>query len=139
MMNGTRMFATVAVCALLTSIGLAAEETIHFREGGGSGYTDVLFDDTRIFYNPADDTTRGNEGYNGIQCSSSEISFIAVKDMFTELPLTSGGCDIQINSATLHLFRYNQGSSSITDRSGRGMIVPRVARRRVSTHPARGK
>ena len=46
-MNGPRMFATLAVCALLASFALA-EETIHFREGGGVGYTDVLFDDTWI-------------------------------------------------------------------------------------------
>jgi len=114
-MSKTQLTATALIgCLFLTAAAHAAEETIHFREGGGEGYTDVLFDDTRIFYSPADDTTRGNEGYNGIQCSSSEISLIAIKNMFAELPATSGGCDIQISSATLHLFRYNQGSSSIT-------------------------
>ena len=39
-MNGIRIFTTVLVCALLTSFALAAD-TIHFREGGGTGYTDV--------------------------------------------------------------------------------------------------
>jgi len=92
----------------------SALETVHFREGGGSGYTDVTFDDTWINYNPADDTTHGNDGYNGIQCSSSQVTLIAVKDMFAELPKTTGGNDIVIQSATLHLFRYNAGTNSNT-------------------------
>ena len=109
-MPRSRMLTTLAVCALLASFALA-EETIHFREGGGSGYTDVSFDDTWI--DPNDNNTHGNDGYNGIKASTSCASLIAVKDLFTELPLTSGGANIQINSATLHLFRY-QGTSSTT-------------------------
>ena len=102
--------ATVALCVA----GTATAATMHFREGGGTGYTDVLFDDTMIKYaNPATSTTYGNNGYNGLQVSSSVATLIAVKDMFSELPATSGGCDLQINSATLHIFRY-QGSSSTT-------------------------
>ena len=105
-MDGPRIITTVALCALLVSSADATEETIHFREGGGSGYTDVLFDDTWITYSPAADNTHGNDSYNGIKVSTSIASLIAVKDLFTGLPLTSGGCDIRINSATLYLFRY---------------------------------
>jgi len=104
------MFTLPAACLLVTAAAQA--DTIHFREGGGSGYTDVTFDDTYIVYNPADDTTHGNQDYDGIQCSSSKVTLIAIKDMFTELPISSGGQSIQIQSATLHLFRYNSGSSS---------------------------
>jgi len=105
---------TIAVtgCLFLTA-AVEAAETIHFREGGGAGYTDVLFDDTWI--DTEDDDTHGNDGYNGIKAGDTpnEIALLAVKDLFTELPLTSGGCDIQINSATLHLFRYQGNSSDV--------------------------
>jgi hypothetical protein len=93
-------------CLLLTAVGQAAEETIHFREGGGTGYTDVLFDDTYISHNPADWVTSGDATW--IQASGSKVLLLAIKDLFTDVPATSGGCDIQINSATLHLFRHYQ-------------------------------
>jgi len=93
-------------------------ETIHFREGGGTGYTDVTFDDTWIATYPATDNTYGNDNYNGIYAKDDyptavRVSLIAVKDMFTELPATTSGKDIVIASATLYLYRY-QGSSSTT-------------------------
>jgi len=92
----------------------AAEETMHFREGGGVGYTDATFDDTYLKVSPATDDTYGTLSYNGIQAdSSTEVSLIAVKGMFTELPKTTGGKDINIVDAKLHLFRY-QGDSSAT-------------------------
>jgi len=114
-MSKTQLIAIAVMgCLFLTAAGQAAEETIHFREGGGEGYTDVTFDDTWIMISPADDTTRGNDGYNGIEITAStKIFLLAIKDLFSELPATSGGCDIQINSATLHLFRYAVGTSSI--------------------------
>ena len=91
--------------------------TIHFREGGGTGYTDVTFDDTYIKSYPATDDTYGNLSYDGIyardDASYERVSLIAVKDMFTELPPTTGGKDIVITSAILYLYRY-QGSSSTT-------------------------
>jgi len=113
-MSRTQLIAIAVMgCLSLAAVGQAAE-TIHFREGGGSGYTDVTFDDTWVRYSPADDNTHGNDSYHGIHAAdAADASLIAIKDLFTELPLTSGGCDIQINSATLHLFRY-QGSSSTT-------------------------
>jgi len=97
-----------------TYVESGTEETVHFREGGGAGYADVTFDDTYLKVSPADDTTRGTLSYNGIQAdSSTEVSLIAVKDMFTELPKTTGGNDINITAAKLHLFRY-QGDGSAT-------------------------
>jgi len=111
-MDALRLALAVLLCAWMATTAIGAE-TIHFREGGGTGYTDVTFDDTWIFYDPADNTTHGNDGYNGIRAGGSRIALLAVKDMFTELPATSGGADLQINSATLHVFRY-QGSSSTT-------------------------
>jgi len=91
-----------------------SEETIHFRQGGGSGYTDVTFDDTFLKISPATDDTYGTLGYNGIQAdSSTEAALIAVKEMFTELPKTTNGNDINITEAKLHLFRY-QGDGSAT-------------------------
>jgi len=116
-MTKTQLTLFLVVVCLLATTGLQAA-TIHFREGGGAGYTDVLFDDTWILTSPSDDTTRGNDSYNGLQMDNNQVSLIAVKDMFTELPTTSGGADIQINSATLHLFRY-QGNSGITIRAFR--------------------
>jgi len=111
-MNHNTISVAVAVCALLTSFTLAAEETIHFREGGGTGYTDVTFDDTHIDSNYGT-TTFGTWTYWRTYSDRSTFALMAIKDLFTELPLTSGGCDIDIKSATLHLFRYNTGSSSI--------------------------
>jgi len=113
-MSKNKLIAITAMGCLLLAAAGQAEETIHFREGGGEGYTDVTFDDTWVFYDPADDTTHGNDSYNGIRAGGSRIALIAVKSLFTELPATSAGCNIQINSATLHLFRYNTGSSSVT-------------------------
>jgi len=113
MSRSTFIAAIAAGCLLLGSTGQAAEETIHFREGGGSGYTDVTFDDTWIKYSPADDTTHGDASYDGIQYTTlGRLTLIAVKDMFTELPKTTGGSEIDIKSATLHIWRYNSGSSS---------------------------
>jgi hypothetical protein len=102
----------IAVCLGLLPAGGFAADTIHFREGGGTGYTDVTFDDTWI--DPSNDNTHGGDSYAGIQCTAGGIaSLIAVVDMFSELPPTSGGDEIQINSAALHLFRY-QGASTTT-------------------------
>jgi hypothetical protein len=93
---------------------MAAGQTIHLREGGGTGYVSATFDDTYLYISPANDTTYGNSSYDGIQVSASKVSLLAVKDLFTALPATSGGADLEITSATLHLFRYNAGSSSVT-------------------------
>jgi len=87
-------------------------QTVKFREGGGSGYVNVTFDDTWIAFSPVDDNSHGNDTYNGIIATTGKASLIAVKDLFARLPKTTGGCQIQIGQAKLHLFRYNAGSSS---------------------------
>jgi len=87
---------------------------VKFREGGGSGYIDVLFDDTYFVLDPADSTARGTEQLLGIvdgpvtgeQEYDERATLIGVKDLFTELPLTSGGEDIIINNARLIIYRY---------------------------------
>jgi hypothetical protein len=93
---------------------LVADETIHFREGGGTGYTDVTFDDTCIYIDPADSLTYGNDSYNGFRSGGARVALVAVKDMFSELPKTTGSYELEITSAALHVFRYNSGSSGMT-------------------------
>jgi hypothetical protein len=96
----------------VTALYNPVPQTVKFREGGGSGYVNATFDDGWIKYNPADDSPHGTDGYNGIVCSPSQVSLIAVKDLFTQLPKTTGGSQIGISQAKLHLFGY-QGSTSL--------------------------
>jgi len=111
-MNMARLFTMALVCALLAGFAQATEESIHFREGGGSGYTDVEFDDAYLDkYYPS--TIYGASSYLEVWTGAHRLySVMAIKDLFTELPLTSGGADIEIVSATLNVTRYNSGSSS---------------------------
>ncbi|RPI60189.1 MAG: DNRLRE domain-containing protein, partial [Planctomycetaceae bacterium] len=89
--------------------------TVLFREGGGTGYTDTAFDDTTL--SGTVDTADGSNA-NLLPRNSTgvnyKISLLAVKDLFTLLPQTSGSDVLSISSAKLHLFRYNSGSSSDT-------------------------
>ena len=103
--------------AQVTATYSPASQTLKFREGGGAGYVNVTFDDTWIKHNPADDTTHGddpNDAYEGIQCSTSKVSLIAVKDLFTQLPKTTGGCQIGISLAKLHLFGYQGEGNTVS-------------------------
>ena len=75
-----------------------------FREGGGTGYVDTPFDDTWVMFSPADDVVHGDD-YNGIKAGQTYHALIAVKDMFSYLPATSGTAQIHIVSADLHLWR----------------------------------
>jgi hypothetical protein len=85
-------------------------ETMHFREGGGAGYVNATFDDTYVdSYYPQEG--RGTNTSLAADAARKN-ALLAVKGMFTELPATSGGRSIVIQSATLHLFRYNSGTSS---------------------------
>jgi len=86
------------------------QETVHFREGGGEGYEPATFDDTKIV--SATDDTYGNVG--NIAVSTVNFGLYAIKDLFSELPGQTDGNDIQIIDAALHLYRYNQGTSSDT-------------------------
>jgi len=112
--NVTMPYGNAEVTATYEDIPAGTSETIHFIEGGGTGYVDVDVDDTYIVSSPADDTTHGTEGYNGLQAGSGKVFLIAVKDMFSELSASTNGSNIVIESATLHLTRYNAGTSSIT-------------------------
>ena len=114
-MSKARLFFILSATCLLLSATAWASETIHFREWGGVGYTDVTWDDAWIKYNPATDVNYGTDGYNGIQAAPNySVTHVYIADMFTELPATSGGADLNIISATFHMFRYNSGSSSDT-------------------------
>ena len=114
-MSTLRYFAFLTVTAILTtSAAKAAEETIHFREGGGTGYTDVLFDDTSLRVGSTDTYGANSSIFVQWPGGVKYRGLMAVKDLFTELPKTTDGKDITINSATLHITRYNQGSSSNT-------------------------
>jgi len=111
-MSKWKFAAVLLVGGLLAGSAFATPQTKKFREGGGTGYVNVTFDDTFIVYNPADDTTHGTQDFDGVQCSSSQVTLIAIKDLFTQLPKTTGGQTISISQAKLHLFRYNSGTSS---------------------------
>jgi hypothetical protein len=103
---------TVLLVGGLLAGSAVASQTKKFREGGGSGFVNVTFDDTYITFSPADNTSHGTET-SGIIADTGKCALIAVKDLFTQIPATSGGCNIQISNAKLHLFRYT-GSSSTT-------------------------
>ncbi|RPI60917.1 MAG: DNRLRE domain-containing protein, partial [Planctomycetaceae bacterium] len=81
--------------------------TTMFREGGGTGYVDTTFDDTMLI--GASDTTYGANWVvtikNGTD-AENKIGLLAVKDLFTLLPQTSGGAAINVTSAKLHVFGY---------------------------------
>lgn len=89
-------------------------ETVHFREGGGSGYVDVAFDDAKIvggsstnYGSDSNITVRDGTG------SSLNYGLIGVAGMFGQIPATcANGGQISILDASLHLFRYNSGTSS---------------------------
>lgn len=113
-MSRSQLIAIAVMGCFLLTAGQAAEETIHFREGGGTGYTDVTFDDTKID-TPQESATYGDASSLQVLHSGGHVvySLMAIKDLFVELPKTTGGQTIDIKSATLHLTRYNAGSSGI--------------------------
>jgi len=87
---------------------------IKFREGGQSGYVNTPFDDTWIELDPPNDVAHGHEenmeivdGTYANQETHEHASLICMKDLFTQLPGSSGGVPIMINSAFLSLYRYN--------------------------------
>ncbi len=94
---------------------ITSVRNIEFMEGGGGGTVDVAFDDTYIIYNPADNTTHGTQGYNGIKSdSSTTTSLIGIKEMFTEVPKSIINNEIVIDSAYLYLTKYTGGDSNNT-------------------------
>jgi len=107
----TRTALALLACCLMTANVHAAEETIYFREGGGGSYTDVTFDDTFVDNYYPSDTEGTNANVNVWPGAHRLYGLMAIKDLFTELPRTSGGQDIDIKSAKLYLTRYNSGGS----------------------------
>jgi len=88
---------------------------ISFREGGGDGYTDTIFDDTYMVLDPADSEVYGTE--TSIAVVDGPVTsdppedqhmagLVCVTDMFTLLPPSTGGSDITINKAYLIAYRY---------------------------------
>lgn len=76
----------------------------------GNPVTHAVFDDTVVTTGSTSASTItpnvGNNGSMAIRTTSTGIvswGLLAIKDMFTHVPTTSGGGSIQINSATLHL------------------------------------
>ncbi len=101
---------TTGVTAMYTP---AIEYTLLLKDAVEAGYTDIEWDDALILN--ANDTVYGtgtneevDDGLDG------QVVLTAIKDLFTVIPPTSGGNDIGIVDAKLHLRRYNNGSSSDT-------------------------
>ncbi len=88
-------------------------ETIAWREGGeygGDGYTDVTTDDNHFESWLA--TNRGAAW--DLAINPDRVAIMGWTDLFTLVPATSGGLDIQIDSATLTLRESTSGSTYIT-------------------------
>ena len=83
--------------------------TKHFREGGGTGYDDETFDDC---YVASGDSNVKNGNYAA--ATNTCTGLIAVKDLFTEVPASSGGYGIEVRSAKLHLTNYQSTSGADT-------------------------
>lgn len=103
----------VSACLLLTTGADAA--SVNFREGGGAGYVDLTFDDTYIVASPADNTTHGYQGEDGLQMAkfggvNAKVAILGVKDLFAVLPKTTGGLEMQVQAASLHLFGQDASS-----------------------------
>jgi len=91
---------------------------IKFREGVGTGFTYVDFDD--VYVHGPGDPTAVNE--NDVGCISilkegnsypdaTRTGLVAVKDMFTQLPATSGGYVLRVNKAKLLMY-WNLGGEN---------------------------
>ena len=77
---------------------------IHFREGGGHGFTDVVFDDTQVASHST--TVRGNDSRMAARSwgvIGFETSLLAVSSLFSQLPKTDNAQTIEIKAARLYL------------------------------------
>jgi len=80
---------------------------VSFREGGGSGYTDMTFDQTDI--NPANDDVGNCTNYY-TSGSNPDYTLIGFNDLLSELPLSSGD---QVVSATLTIKKYQGDGDTV--------------------------
>lgn len=104
--------------AVILGASLAAEGAVlQFREGGGDGFVDTVFDDTRVAIDNATATAYGNDSNLMIttnNLSYRSVALIGIKDLFSFLPaMDPGGDALKINSAMLHLNKYNTGDSGV--------------------------
>lgn len=120
--------------ALVVVLGLAVPapaDTIKFLEGGGTGFTNVPFDDGWIGVTEGEGlnaTAHGTDDYNGLQAFTKastwqgwhevivQVTLVGVKNLFDCVPLGS-----TVSGASLHLFSY--GTDSGGNRNG---LVSRV-------------
>lgn len=117
-MTWTKQTIAFVVGAAIGGLGLSADAAlIQFREGGGDGFVDTRFDDTKIVLDNATTDAYGNDGnimINTYHRTYRGVGLMGIKDLFTLLPPTDDTANpIQINNATLTLTRYNQGSSGL--------------------------
>ncbi len=94
--------------AALAAVALAATatgDTIHLREGGGTGFTDATFDDTYLAQYPVTDwDTNFGTTDKVLGRPSYAHGLLAIKDLFTLLPKIKDGKTLKIQSATLHVY-----------------------------------
>ena len=77
---------------------------IHFRQGGGTGFTDVVFDDAYVTSYSSSTTGTATALLARTWGSTAfETSLIGINKLFELLPKTDGTQAIQITSAKLHL------------------------------------
>ena len=107
MTKSGRVLVSLACCLALW-VATAGASSVNFREGGGTGHADVVFDDTYINVLPADDSAHGRDDgclrMETVDGQARKVVLIAIRDLLTSLPQQSGGQVIQIQSAGLHLF-----------------------------------
>ncbi|RPI58948.1 MAG: hypothetical protein EHM48_09620, partial [Planctomycetaceae bacterium] len=93
----------------------AIDELSKLREGSATGFTTVTVDDAHL--TGTVDTADGTGTNITVRAGTGlayQVALYGINDLFTTIPTTSGGNPATIASATLHLFRYNAGSSSDT-------------------------
>jgi len=87
---------------------------VKFREGGGTGYVDTMFDD--VYVKGPDgppDSTNHNDTWEGHQMridgyNVGRLTLLGLKDQFTLLPpTTAGGNVLRINKAKVLMYRYD--------------------------------
>ena len=106
-----RAIPAVAVCVLVCA-SLCDAATYKFREGGGTGFADVSFDDT--YLTGGSDATYGDETNVLVRDSvdsNDHPGLMAAKDMFSLLPPEYLGNSLVVQEAILRVYRY-QGLAS---------------------------
>ncbi len=90
---------SAAVAILTTNPGTQAD-SIAFREGGGTGFVDVTFDDLWI---RASTDTGSNAGELVSNSKYNYWSLLGIKDLFSQIPKNNGSDTIVFDSALLSL------------------------------------